>query len=296
MNVHPLLRREEQDFPAPIIKGERILVTGSSGSIGRRVCDRLGELGAEVHGFDVAEGLDVTNIHLCEYVLRAFRPAYIIHLAAHKYATTAESIPYEVGNLNIHGTHYICSRAAEHDVRNVIVASTCKAIQPETVYGASKLVAERIALSFGYTVGRFFNVIESGGNVFEIWRRRMEAGEPLLVTPCRRYFISGREAVDYIVHLIGRPAGRRYAPYPGDSMTIDELVERFAPKGYPVEHIPPRRGDRVVEPLHGDHETYELLDGCLMIVASPHDGPPTEDVGAGPDLVSAVRPQRSVHP
>lgn len=296
MSVHPLLQREEQRFPAPDVKGQRILVTGSSGSIGLHVCERLTEIGAEVHDFDLAEGLDVTNIHLCEYVLRDFKPTYVIHLAAHKYATTAEAIPYEVGNLNIHGTHYICSRAAEHDVRNVVVASTCKAIQPETVYGASKLVAERIALSFGYTVGRFFNVIDSAGNVFEIWRRRMEAGEPLLVTPCRRYFISGKEAVDYIVHLLGRPAGRRYAPYPGEPMTIDELVERFAPAGYPIEHIPPRRGDRVAEPLHGDHESYELVDGNLMVVSSPHDGPPAATHDAEPVPAVASRPQEPVHP
>lgn len=149
-----------------------------------------------------------------------------------------------MADLNIHGTHYVCSRAAEHGVRNVIVASTCKAIEPETVYGASKLVAERIALNLGYTVARFFNVIDSAGNVFEIWRQRIAEGAPLPVTPCKRYFVSGREAVAYVVHLLGRPAGRRYAPYPGDPIDVADMATRFAGAGYPVVDVPPRRGDR----------------------------------------------------
>lgn len=280
MVASELLGRAEHSFPPPGIKGERVLVTGSSGSIGARVCERLKELGASVRGFDLDEGLDVTNIHLCEYVLREFKPTYVIHLAAHKYATTAEEIPYEVANLNIHGTQYICERAAEHGVRNVVVASTCKAVMPETVYGASKLVAERIALGFGFTVGRFFNVMDSAGNVFEIWRSRIEAGEPLLVTPCRRYFVSGNEAVDYMIHLLGRPSGRRYAPWPGEPLHMEDLVQRVAPKGHPIEHVPPRRGDRVVEPLHGQHETYELIDDVLMDISSPHDSEVLATAGA----------------
>jgi UDP-N-acetylglucosamine 4,6-dehydratase/5-epimerase len=279
-----VLGRPEHAFPAPDVAGERILVTGSSGSIGTRVCDRLRELGAVVRSFDIAEGLDVTSIQLCEYVLGDFKPAYVVHLAAHKYATTAEAIPYEVANLNIHGTHYVCSRAAEHGVRNVIVASTCKAIEPETVYGASKLVAERIAMNFGYTVGRFFNVIDSAGNVFEIWRERMAEDLPLLVTPCRRYFISGREAVDYILHLLGRPAGKRYAPFPGSPVMMEQVVETFAP-GYPVQRIGPRRGDRVAEPLHGAHESFELVDGMLMVISGPHDEPAEDSSGATPAMV-----------
>jgi hypothetical protein len=54
---------------------------------------------------------------------------------------------------------------------------------------------------------------------------------------------------------------------------MGEMVRRFAPDGYPVEPAPPRRGDRLVEPLHGEHERFELLDGKLMVISSPHDGP-----------------------
>lgn len=281
--IHPLLGREESLLPAPELAGNRILVTGSSGSIGKAVSARIEELGGSVRGFDIEEGLDVTNIHLCEYVLREFEPAYVIHLAAHKYATTAEDLPHEVADLNVDGTHYICSRAQAHGVQNVLVASTCKAIEPETVYGASKLIAERIALNSGYTVARFFNVIDSAGNVFATWRERMAAGLPLEVTPCTRYFISGDEATSYLVHLLGRPGGARYAPFPGEPITTLELSRRFAGPDYPVVQVPPRRGDRLVEPLHGARETYELLEGSLMAISNEHDEQP-----AAPEPVVAA--------
>jgi FlaA1/EpsC-like NDP-sugar epimerase len=288
--INRLLGREEQTFPPPSIAGERVLVTGSSGSIGRAVCERVEELGGVVRGFDIEEGFDVTNIHLCERILRDFEPSYVIHLAAHKFATTAEDVPYEVANLNVHGTHYICSHAKAHGVRNVLVASTCKAIEPETVYGSSKLIAERIALNGGYTVARLFNVIDSSGNVFEIWRARMDAGLPLEVTPCVRYFISGEEAAGYLVHLLGRPPGRRYAPFPGPSVTVLEMAHRFAGPDYPVIEVGRRRGDRLVEPLHGTQETYELVDEALMVIANVHDTGGMRARAAEPAAIGADNP------
>ena len=51
-----------------------------------------------------------------------------------------------------------------------------------------------------------------------------------------------------------------------------ELSRRFAGADYPVTEIPPRRGDRLVEPLHGSRESYELIDGSLMVIENAHDG------------------------
>ena len=60
--VHPLLQREESIFAPPKVAGQRILVTGSNGSIGKKVSEKLTELGAKVYGFDVDEGYDVTDL------------------------------------------------------------------------------------------------------------------------------------------------------------------------------------------------------------------------------------------
>lgn len=266
--IHPLLHRKENIFAPPKVAGERILVTGSNGSIGSRVCDLLSNLGATVQGFDVNEGFDVTNLATCMELIHKFKPTMIIHLAAEKYATSAEADPYKVVNLNAHGTHYLCSTAQKFGVKKLIGATTCKSIEPETVYGASKLISDRIVLNHGYTVGRFYNVIESAGNVFEIWNEKMKKKEELSVTTCRRYFISVNEAVSFITHLLDEKPGR-YAPFPGDPVQMVDMAERFAP-GYPVKVYPPRRGDRLAEPLIGKHETYKLK-GKLMVIDNPHD-------------------------
>lgn len=177
-------------------------------------------------------------------------------------------------NLNAHGTHYLCSTAKRFGVQKLVAATTCKAIEPETVYGASKLISDRIVLNHDFTVARFFNVIESAGNVFEIWEDRKKKALDLYVTPCFRFFISVDEAVSFITHLLMLPPGR-YAPYPGDPIEMTTMVQRFAP-GYPFKVVPPRRGDRLVEPLIGRHESYRL-EGNLMVIHNPHDHLATSD-------------------
>src|SRR3989344_2357791 len=268
--IHPLLGRKEMVFALPKVAGERIMVTGSRGSIGSKTCEVLAKLGATVDGFDVADGYDVSDLATCMELIHNFKPTAIIHLAAEKYATSAEAEPYKVVNLNAHGTHYLCSTAKKFGVKKLVAATTCKSIEPETVYGASKLISDRIVLNHGYTVGRFFNVIESAGNVFEIWGERIKNNKKLHVTPCRRYFISANEAVDFVVHLLGVQPGR-YAPYPGEPIEMKEMARRFAP-GYAVKLHPARRGDRLVEPLIGKHEKY-ILKKNLMIINNPHDQP-----------------------
>lgn len=285
--MHPILNREEIFHPPPDVAGRCVLVTGSRGSIGQAVVERVRELGATVHEFDIRNGLDVTKPEDCRRAIADAGPDLILHLAAHKYATSAERKPFDITRLNIDGTHHLAAAARESNVSNMVFASTCKAIEPETVYGASKLIGERMTINHSYTVGRFFNVVESAGNVFELWRDQREAAVPMQVTPCRRYFISLPEAVSFIVHLLDREPAR-YAPFPGPPHQIADVAERFAP-GYPKEHVSARRGDRLIEPLIGRHETYELEGDGLMIIQNPHDGP-SLSTAAGARLEKAEYP------
>jgi FlaA1/EpsC-like NDP-sugar epimerase len=115
----------------------------------------------------------------------------IYHLAGAKHAPEGEQHPAMVARVNTIGTDNIVRAACG---AKVILASTCKAGDPETAYGASKLIAERIVLNAGGVVVRFFNVRETAGNVFRLWEQ-IPFPQPIPYTDCWRYFISSTGAL-----------------------------------------------------------------------------------------------------
>lgn len=240
----------------------RALVTGSEGSLGRALCRRLEYTGWEVARFDIARTL-------LEDVRRPIRfqlpPDVVFHLAAAKHAPEGELDPWETTRTNVQGTRNVLELGAR-----TILASTCKAADPETVYGATKLIAERMVLAAGGSVARLYNVPESGGNVFEKWAR-LPAGAPLEVTPCVRYLMSMDAAIRLLVTIVDELPGR-YAIDPGPPHRIADLAARLYP-ARPVRRVPPRRGDRLVEPRHARCERTTRLPNGLRRIVSPHDPP-----------------------
>jgi len=213
------------------------------------------------------DSLDVTD---GERVLRRFyhtAPGVVFHLAAHKHAPEAEATPADVTRTNVLGTENVV-RAARAVEAKVVLASTCKAADPETVYGATKLIAERIVLNAGGVVCRYFNVRESAGNVFRLWESVPES-EALLWTSCWRYFITLDDAVDLLVRAVDLPAGR-YAIDPGSPRHMHaELLALYPDRTHC--QIPRRRGDREAEPLHGASESWKRVGERLFRISSHHD-------------------------
>lgn len=250
----------------------KILITGAAGSIGVPLTEALREV-HEVFATDV-DTLDVTKT-------RAFsasvwpneprlslpvRPDVVYHLAADKHAPNGEENPGNTARINIDGTRNILDAAGE---AKVILASTCKAANPETAYGASKLIAERMVLNAGGTVVRIYNVPETQGNVFRYWETIPE-DQPIPYTDCWRYFVSLKRSVDLFVKALDLPPGR-YAPYPGPRVHMEEMAARLYPHRERVE-VPRRRGDRKEEPLHATCEKALFVSGETLHITSPHDG------------------------
>lgn len=235
------------------LDGQRILVTGSSGFIGRRLVALVQARGGTVIECDVDQ--DVMSLDW----LATIEADAALHAAAHKHAGMGEQHPAEVAELNIVGTHNVV-RA----VPKVVLASTCKAANPITAYGASKLIAERDVLNAGGTVVRLVNVLGSTGSVTEIWDQ-VPAREPLPVTDTHRMFMEPDEAARLLVRALTLPSGR-YAPDGRELITMLELARRLHP-GRPVRPVPLRNGDRPVERLLNDYEhTIAAGDGVLRIV------------------------------
>lgn len=241
-----------------------IAVTGARGSIGRPLVKRLHELGRAVHATDIDE-MDVTDWLAVRLQFAHFQPDVVFHLAGAKHAPAGEEDPFACSQVNILGTKNVLDAAGD---AKVILASTCKACDPVTAYGATKLIAERMVLNAGGSVARLYNVVETGGNVFETWRELPE-DDPIPVTPCIRYFISIDEAVDLFLQVAEMPPGR-YTVSPRPALRMVQVANQTYP-GRKTTLIPPRRGDRLREPLFASHEkAVEGVNGLLQI-SSPHD-------------------------
>lgn len=246
-----------------------ILVTGARGSVGRALCARLAELGEDFVATDI-DTMDVTDEVQVARLLNRKQPDVIFHLAGAKHAPDGERDPLHVLTVNGLGTRHVLEHAGE---AKVILASTCKACDPETAYGASKLIAERMVLNAAGVVCRYYNIPEAGGNVFRLWES-LEPAAPIPWTDSWRYFISMEQAVDLTVAAMHLRSGR-YSPAPGGAQHMRDVAAELYPERVLVE-IPRRRGDRAREPLVANCERWEEVNGYLKI-ASPHDPAQVEE-------------------
>ncbi len=253
---------------------ERVLVTGAAGSIGAEVTRIMAAAGTTFLATDIEE-LDVQSWSVVHRVLGTFRPTIIMHLAGAKHAPEGEVDPLSVLAVNAVGTANMIASARAFGAR-VVTASTCKACDPETAYGASKLLAERLTLAAGGNVARFYNVAETAGNVFELWAALPESA-PVPVTACTRFFISLAEATA-LMFWAAVSAHGRYTIHPGGERFIPEVAEALYPHR-PVELGLPRRGDRIAEPRHAACEQVVPIAGVLERVCGPHDASARHQAG-----------------
>lgn len=235
-----------------------ILITGARGSIGSALMKRLPDaVGIDIEDWDITQPRHPANEIESQ-------PDIVYHLAAAKDAPEGELDPEKVMRINAVGTANVLARWPNS---RVVLASTCKACNPETAYGASKLIAERMVLNAGGWVARFHNVIETQGNVFQTWSK-IEGSLP--VTDCWRYFIHVDQAVDLLLKVPTLPPGR-YMAEPGPLLSMaNQAIQTYPGRDY--HYIPLRRGDRRSEPLHAAHERiFSTQYNGILRVASPHD-------------------------
>lgn len=215
----------------------KILVTGASGTVGRRICRRLVLDGHEPVGFgrDIGPQLvgcpscahevgDVEDYFDLERAAVEHRVAGIIHAAANKHVELCERRPSLAVRCNILGTLNVLDLARSRGLDRVVLVSTDKASSPDQVYGLSKYLGERLAEEYAALDGmpvtsvRFGNVFGSTGSVVPIWKSLIDAGRdielrcvdtPLVPNPLVRFAMLPSEAADFCcrVFLGDYPAG-----------------------------------------------------------------------------------------
>jgi FlaA1/EpsC-like NDP-sugar epimerase len=238
VQIEDLLRREpvRTDFATvqELIRGRRVLITGAGGSIGGELCRQVLRCGPERlilvgHGenaiFDIywelrrwldSQGLAtdlrpvVADIRFADRVQSVFcthHPQLVFHAAAHKHVPLMEENPGEAITNNVLGTGNVLDAAQAVKVERFVMISTDKAVNPTSIMGASKRVAEllvhQVARKTGlpYVAVRFGNVLGSRGSVVWTFKEQIAAGGPITVThpKMRRFFMTIPEAVQLVL-------------------------------------------------------------------------------------------------
>jgi FlaA1/EpsC-like NDP-sugar epimerase len=223
------VRFDEGELDA-LVRGRRVLVTGAAGSIGSEACRQIAAHGpallvlADIDennlyflyrhlrhlypALDVeAQVADIRDAARVEQLVAEFRPQDVVHAAAHKHVPLMEYAPEEAVKNNVVGCQNVVAAADRLGVERFVLVSTDKAVNPASVMGASKRLAELLVLRQAarsktrFATVRFGNVLGSAGSVVPLFKEQIARGGPVTVThaECRRYLMTIPEAVGLVL-------------------------------------------------------------------------------------------------
>ena len=209
----------------------------------------------------------------------------VVHAAALKQVPAGEYNPTEFVKTNVVGAMNVAEAAMTQGVERVLALSTDKSCQPNNLYGATKLTAEKLfvaanAMSGGetrFSCVRYGNVTGSRGSVVPLWKEVANAGDPIPVTDpaMTRFWMTLEQAVDFVVRCMARMGGCEVFIPDLESYRVVDLAEAVAP-GVPLVTVGVRPGEKLHESLISEHEARSAWalkpDGHVLLPE------PTEDL------------------
>jgi FlaA1/EpsC-like NDP-sugar epimerase len=263
MSLEDLLQREpiqmDRQELHPLLEGKRVLVTGAGGSIGSELCRQIAryhpatlilferyenglyaldlELRRQFPDVTIVPAVgDVTVHDRVIEVLRQTDPELVFHAAAHKHVPLMELNPKEAVRNNVFGTKVVAEAALACGVDRFVLISTDKAVNPTSVMGATKRVAEDLLQRLScsgqtkFTVVRFGNVLGSNGSVVPLFTDQIRRGGPVTVThpEIKRFFMTIPEAVQLVLQasLLGR-GGEVFVLDMGEQVKVVDLARNM---------------------------------------------------------------------
>jgi FlaA1/EpsC-like NDP-sugar epimerase len=300
LSIEDLLTRMPVDLDLTsvrrMLEGKRVMVTGAGGSIGSELCRQIVDLNPdsvilferyenglyEILNELMRNGLkdrihgiigDITNADQVEMIFNKYKPEVIFHAAAHKHVPLMEDNPCEAIRNNVIGTRILAKAAIRHGTEKFVLVSTDKAVNPTSVMGATKRVAEMIIHAMAdssmtsFVAVRFGNVLASHGSVVPLFISQIKRGGPVTITDpeMRRYFMLIPEAVKLV--LLAASLGgdaETYVLEMGEQIKVAEMARNLIRLSgmipdvdIPIIFTGLRPGEKLFEELVGDDEKAE---------------------------------------
>lgn len=298
VDIVDLLRREPIEIDMTqvktLVQGKRILVTGAGGSIGGELCRQLvqhqpASITLLGHGensiFYIAHDLqrlhrelpvqrviaDVRDEHRIRNVFECLRPEIVFHAAAHKHVALMEENIEDAITTNILGTRIVLESAVRSQVEHFVLISTDKAVNPTSIMGVTKRVAEMLTHETATRTGRcyvsvrFGNVLGSRGSVVQLFRQQISRGGPVTVThpQAKRYFMTIPEAVQLVLQAaaLGK-GGETFVLDMGEQVMILDLardlirLSGLQERDIEIAYTGLRPGEKLEEELFLSDEMY----------------------------------------
>ncbi len=288
----------------PWLAGKRVLVTGAGGWIGSALTRAVAEFrperivlleAAERNLYELELSLrclpvsikpilgNVSDPILLTEIFRRFRPELVYHAAAFKHVPMMEQNPFAAIENNAIGTSFLTQAALDHGTKQLILVSTDKAVDPVSIMGASKRLAELILLArmgMGTRMKsiRLGNVFGSAGSIVPLFRQQIQSGGPVTVTDpeVRRYFVTREDAVTLLVMAASIENSQGIlVPQLGEPVLVRAVAEYLIAEAsigrkMAITFTQLRPGDKMCEALLSGGESYTASpDSPLRSIASP---------------------------
>ena len=325
ITMEDLLAREPLDVDETAcqatIEGRVVLITGAAGAIGAELCRRIIAMKpAALHVLDTSEtGLYELRLELLQKavadcpvklwlssitdrqklidIFEASRPQLVVHLAAYKHVAMIEEHPDQAFETNVLGTLNVFEAAAAVQTEQVVFLSSHTAVNPVSVYGATKRVGELLVTSMPgstrFSAVRLVNVIDAKGTVLGLFSRQVEGGGPVSVTDpeVARYFLTVSEVAGLVIQAAALSRGGEiFLLDVGEEVRIGELAERLIRfrgmepgKDIEIVYTGLRPGEKLREDLTGEQERLEATSHPKVLIAV---APPSF---AGAELRAGIR-------